>query len=191
MNDFPTPKKPDRAQVAKIVAAAALTLLAVTNVAWLMAYSSLSQRVVGVTSPGPSVSSTPRLSTSPTPTPPTTGDIAGTLSYPGEEIPAMTVCAVSTTDASKNYCVDHKPGTAATFTLSAPRGTYYVYASLKVPQGDFTTSYKAYYNKHVTCQAAGNCAPGLHTQYVPVTVTDGMTIDSINPTDWYALGVGQ
>lgn len=186
MNDFPTPQKPDQAQVAKIVAAAALALLALTNVAWLMAYSSLSQRVVGVASPGPSQSSTPRPSASPSPTPPTTGSITGLLSYPGEEVPAMTVCAIGAADASQKYCVDHKPGTATSYKLSAPSGTYYVYASLKAQQGDFTTAYKAYYDTYVTCGMTASCPASGHTQYVPVSVTVGMTSDAVNPGDWYA-----
>jgi hypothetical protein len=184
MNDG-LPPQHDPAKMAKWVALAAVGLLLVTNIAWIFAYSALSQKVVGVISPTPSVKNTPKPS--PTPTPPTKGDITGSLSYPGEEIPAMSVCAVNTTDASKKYCVDHKPGTATVYDVSAPAGTYYVYASLQSTQGDFTPSYKAYYNKYVTCGMQSSCPAAGHTQYIPVTVTAGMTTDGISPGDWYAM----
>jgi hypothetical protein len=190
MNEnYPSPHKQDQAEVAKILAAAAVTLLALTNIAWLIAYSSLSSKVVGVTSPGPSVSAAPRVSASasPTPTPPTKGDISGTLTYPGESIPAMTICAMSTTDATKKFCVDHVPGTASVYTVTAPEGIYNVYASLKTQQGDITTSYKAYYDKYVTCGMSASCPASGHTQYLPVTVTAGMTTDKVDPGDWYNL----
>jgi hypothetical protein len=189
MNDGPQ-SRPSRSNVSQLLAAAALTLLVLSNLAWLVAYSSLSQRTVGVTS-SPSVTTKPSASISPTPTPVTKGTINGSVGYPAGTAPAQVVCAVSTTDASVKYCADHAAGNALAYSLSVPAGTYYVYASLKAAQGDFTTSYKAYYDKFVTCGGAGNCAMGLHGQYEPVTVAAGGTVANVNPTDWYALGLGQ
>jgi hypothetical protein len=164
-----------------------VALLLITNVAWIIAYSALSQKVVGVISPTPSVASSPKPSPTPTPTPQTKGDIAGNVGYPAGTAPAMMICAVSTTDASKKYCIDHPAGNALAYSMTVPEGTYYVYASLKTAQGDFTTSYKAYYNKYVTCGELSSCPAAGHTQYIPVTVTGGITTDSVNPTDWYAM----
>jgi hypothetical protein len=183
--------KPDQPLVIKWLLAGALGLLIVSNIGWLLAYSALSQKTVAVTTPAPSASASVAPSASPTPTPPTKGTISGNVGYPAGTAPAQTVCAVSVSNSSLKYCVDFPGGNSLAYTLSVPAGTYYVYASLKTAQGDFTTSYKAYYNKYVTCQTEGNCAMGLHTQYVPVAVTAGGSSTGINPTDWYALSVGQ
>lgn len=187
-------RKPDPAQVAKIVAAGALALLIISNFAWLVAYSALSQRTIGT--PGdlyssPSASPTPKTSASATPTPAPKGTISGSVGFPASTAPAQVVCAVSTIDATTKVCADHAAGNNLAYSLSVPPGSYYVYASLKQPQGDYTTSYKAYYNEYVACQQSGNCAAGLHNKYLAVTVTAGQTANGIDPTDWYALGLGQ
>lgn len=139
------------------------------------------------------LSASPTPTPSPSPTPVSKGTITGSVAYPAGQAPAQSVCAAKTTDAKAINCVDQGGSASGSLVYSLPvdPGTYYVYASLKAPQGDFKTTYKAYYNQYVACQAAGNCAPGLHNKYVPVTVAVGQTVKDINPTDWYALGVGQ
>lgn len=190
--------KPDSAQVAKLVAAAALALLIITNFGWLVAYSSLSQRLIATPndlSASPRASATPSTQPSasavPSTTPATKGTITGNVGFPASTTPAEVVCAIGTTDATVKICVDHPAGTDLAYSLSVSPGSYYVYASLKQPQGDFTTSYKAYYNEYVACQQTGNCAAGLHNHYVAVTVAAGQVASGIDPTDWYALGLGQ
>jgi hypothetical protein len=179
MNSNPHP--PDPARVAKLVAAVALTLLALSNLAWLAAYSSLSEHMIGVAgglygaSPSPSPSAAPR------------GTISGNVGYPAGTAPAQTVCAVSAADASAKVCGDFAGGNALAYTLSVPAGTYYVYASLKIAQGDFATSYQAYYDKYVICGELSSCSAALHSQYIPVTVKAGQLVTGIDPTDWYAL----
>jgi hypothetical protein len=140
-----------------------------------------------------SATPTPTPTPTATPTPSNTGTISGAIAYPASTAPPQTICAVKTTDAKSVTCIKHDGSASGSlnYSLSVAPGTYYVYASLQQPQGDFTTDYKAYYNKYVACQQAGNCAAGLHNQYVAVTVATGKTVTGVNPTDWYAKGLGQ
>jgi hypothetical protein len=171
------------------LAVAAIALLVLSNLAWLLAYGALAQRVYATQSPSPTPALTPSPTATATPLP---GQIYGSVGFPAGTAPAQTVCAVSVSDSANTHCIDHPAGNSLGYTLSVPAGTYYVYASLKAPQGDFTTSYKAYYNEYVTCfNSTQGCAPGLHNKYVPVTIASGGSVSGINPTDWYALGVGQ
>jgi len=194
MNALPTP--PDPAKVAKLVAAAAVSLFLISNLAWAVAYSSLSARVVGVDSGlYSSTSPSARASASPLPTPTPSGQatISGTLTAPtdGDKVPPQLVCAVNTTDDSQKVCASQPGGSKTTYSLKVAPGSYYVYASLATADGDITTSYRAYYNEFVTCQRVNNCAAGLHNHYVAVTVSPGQTASDIDPTDWSALGLGQ
>ena len=131
---------------------------------------------------------TPSPEPSPSPTPTNTagkGTIKGAIGFPAGSAPSQTVCAESTTNAANRYCTDYLAGSSLTYTIAAPAGTYYVYARLKAAQGDFTTSYRAYYNKYVTCGLQASCPASLHAQYVPVTVTVGATTSGVDPVDWY------
>ena len=146
-----------------------------------------SKVVVVVKSSTPSVTPTPSQIQ-------TTSVITGSVGYPSSTAPVQTVCAVSTANPASRTCIDYPGSVAAgslTYSMVINPGTYYVYASLKSPQGDFTTSYKAYYNKFVTCNKSGNCAAGLHGQNVAVVVGPGVTVGGVDPTDWYALGLSQ
>jgi hypothetical protein len=183
------PQAPHQNSVMKWLLIASLGLLVLSNFVWLVAYSSLSRKALTI-EPTPTPSATVQASASPSATPTTKGIISGNIGYPAGSSPAQTVCAVGVSSGVK-YCADQPGGNTLAYSLSVPAGTYYVYASLKTAQGDFTTSYKAYYNQYVKCQTEGNCAPGLHTQYVPVTVKAGGTVTGVDPTDWYALTVGQ
>jgi hypothetical protein len=170
-----------------------------SNLGWYMLYGSRTTdlesahaRIVSLehqlaATPKPTPSATPALSA----TPSAKGTISGVVGYPAGTAPAQSICAIRTTDTSAKYCLDHPAGGSLSYSLNVPPGTYYVYATLKAPQGDFSTDYRAYYNKFVACQAGNTCASGLHTQYVAVTVAAGSTATGINPTDWYALGLGQ
>jgi hypothetical protein len=173
---------------AVLLAAGALTVLVLTNVAWLIAYSALSQKVYNLQQSAPSPSATP----SPSPSPMPVGGLYGSVGFPDNVVPPQQVCAVSVVDASKKYCLDHPGGDYLPFSMTVPAGTYNVYASLKQPQGKFTTSYRAYYDKYVTCGGStSGCAPALHTQYEQVVVPAGGGVSNVSPTDWYALGAGQ
>ncbi len=136
--------------------------------------------------PAPSPSALPSIS----PTPLASGTITGTIGYPAGTAPAQTICAIKSTDATATPICVKNGGSAAgslAYSLSVPAGTYYVYASLQAPAGSFTTDYKAYYNKYVTCGNAASCPAADHKAYLPVTIKGIQTVKDINPTDWYAL----
>jgi hypothetical protein len=133
-------------------------------------------------------------STMPSPTQKqTTGVITGSVAYPASIIPVQKICAVNTKN-SVEVCTDYASGktnNSVDYSIIVVPGDYYVYASLKTQQGDFKTTYKAYYNKFVTCGLTFNCASGLHSQNVLVSVGPGVTSGGVSPTDWYALGITQ
>jgi len=178
--------------MAKLMGAILILALIVSNVAWYVAYQSQTgeldrvnaQVATGARMPTPTAGAA-------TPTPAAKGTISGNVGYPAGTAPAQTVCAVSTIDTATKYCVDHAAGNALGYQLTVPAGSYTVYASLKAPQGDYKTSYKAYYNKYVTCGAKTDCAMGLHGQNEVVVVAAGGTVTGVDPTDWYALGITQ
>ena len=125
-----------------------------------------------------------------------TGTISGRTGYPSEGSPAQIICAERTSNPDVRYCIQQAGSTAAngqslSYSFDVPVGTYYVYATLAGSQGDMPTTYRAYFNQFVQCQAnpatAKPCADSLHTKYLPVTVTAGTEISDIEPTDWYAL----
>jgi len=122
-----------------------------------------------------------------TPTPNlTTGTIKGSLSFPSEFIPEnMRICAAGTT-SEKEYCtIDHLQGTREEFTsglgyeIEVPSGEYFVYASL--PENP---ERKAYYSEFVTCGYANKCPSH---QPIRVTVKAGITVDKVDPGDWYVI----
>lgn len=141
-------------------------------------------QVTPTPTPTPAPTATPLPST----TPLSSGTITGTIGYPAGSAPAQIICAVKTTDATAKTCVNNAGGNGATlaYSISVPAGSYYVYASLQSAQGSFTTDYKAYYNKYVTCGMAASCAASLHKDNIVVTVKGIATVKDINPTDWYA-----
>ena len=179
-----------RLGMAKVVGGIVALALIVSNVAWYVAYHSQAGELDRANAKVASLGKTPSAAT-PTPTPAAKGTISGNVGFPAGTAPAQTVCAVSNIDASAKFCVDHAAGNALGYQLAVPAGSYTVYASLKAAQGDFKTTYKAYYNKFVTCGAKSDCAMGLHGQNEAVTVAAGGTVTGVDPTDWYALGITQ
>lgn len=180
-----------RLGLARFVGLVAVLALIVTNVGWYVAYNSQADKLdsanARVATLTRSVSPTPAA----TPAPAAKGTISGSVGFPAGTAPAQSVCAVSTIDASAKYCVDHAAGNALGYQLAVPAGSYTVYASLKATQGDYKPTYKAYYNKYVTCGAKAECATGLHGQNEVVTVAAGGTVSGVDPTDWYAVGITQ
>lgn len=183
-----------RLGIAKLIGVIVVLALIVTNVAWYVAYHAQSDQLDSANAKVAALAKTPTPSPSvATPTPATKGIISGKVGYPSESAPPQMICALSTTNASAKFCADHPGGngSALTYQLSVPAGSYTVYASLKAPMGDFKTTYKAYYDKFVTCGTKSDCAMGLHSQNEVVTVAAGGTVTGVDPTDWYALGITQ
>jgi hypothetical protein len=135
------------------------------------------------------------------------GAITGTLSYPSDFVPPLTVYAVSVADQRVFYSVDTprfgaggaSPPGGPSYTISAVApGTYYVYAfrNDNLPN-DFTGP--ALYSKFVlTCMhpsRAGEVIPPgacdsntADHSLVPVTVRAGETVSRIDPWDWTSQG---
>jgi|GEM_PF-2919115 len=119
---------------------------------------------------------------SPQPTPPpTTGIIEGSLSYPSEQIPDLTVCAEEVGNMPNTVCtsnlIDDPAYTAGRgYQLEVQPGEYYVYAYF------IDKSYMAYYTEFVTCGLDISCPSH---DYIPVNVSAGDHIYDIDPVDWY------
>lgn len=108
------------------------------------------------------------------------GNITGSLSFPGEEIPEMMVCA-ETIGSTAEFCTDERLEDeeftyGVGYNLAVPAGSYYVYAKLP------NDSYKAYYSDFVTCGLSVDCPSH---QSISVTVNAGETVENVDPQDWY------
>ncbi len=108
------------------------------------------------------------------------GTITGSLSFPSEEIPEMTVCAEAI-NTKEEFCTnermtgdDYQYGLG--YNLYLPAGEYFVYAKLA------NDPYKAYYSEFVTCGLSVDCPSH---QPIKVTVTAGETTSGVDPQDWY------
>ena len=107
---------------------------------------------------------------------PSTGSIAGQLSYPSNFIPAQTIVAfdvngpayyfVTTVENQQNYQIDNLPA-----------GNYYVVTYLQ------DGSLSAGYSQAVPCGLSVNCTD--HS-LISVNVTSGNVTNGVNPQDWYA-----
>lgn len=113
-----------------------------------------------------------------TPAPPTTGSIAGTLGFPSETIPPLTVYAIAVKDSSKYYFVTTAENQTQ-FTLDGlEAGDYFVVAYV---QG--APSLAGAWSQFVPCGLSANCSD--HS-LIPVTVEAGKTTQGIEVKDWYA-----
>lgn len=119
---------------------------------------------------------------SPNPAPqPQTGIIEGSLSYPSEQIPDLTVCAEEVGNLPNTVCtsnlIDDPAYTAGRgYQLEVTPGDYYVYSYF------IDKTYVAYYTEFVPCGLDISCPSH---DYIPVTVNAGDHIYNIDPVDWY------
>ena len=158
----------------------------------------------------PTTTATPSATTASPPTtvtptaPPTaaaSGVLTGSLGYPSEFIPPLTVYAISVADQRVFFSVDTPryplatntpPRPSYTMTGVAP-GTYYVLAyrndNVNVEAKDAPGVYSQYVLQCLQPNAAGSTpAPGCSSSdhsLVPVTVRAGETVPRIDVTDWY------
>jgi hypothetical protein len=104
------------------------------------------------------------------------GVITGTLSYPGDYVPAMRVYALST-DGSRHYTTRTRANQNK-FTISnILPGKYYV-----VAYTDEAPGLAGGWSKAVPCGLKNTCRDHA---LIPVSVTSGGTASGINVGDWY------
>jgi hypothetical protein len=109
---------------------------------------------------------------------PQNGAISGTIGYPSEGIPPMTVYAMKQGDKTTYFKLNTKQN-QQTFTLTdLPVGTYVVFA---YPQD--TEALVGGYSKAVPCGLAVDCKD--HS-LIPVVVTANKTTPNVAIKDWYA-----
>lgn len=106
------------------------------------------------------------------------GTIAGGLSYPGESLPALRICALDLKN-DKEHCQQTTAGTKE-YAITAPAGDYWVYAVL----ADEAAGKRAYYSSFVECGLKHDCKD--HTPVVVSVATGGIV--RADPQDWYAPG---
>ncbi len=111
---------------------------------------------------------------------PTTGAIAGSLSYPSEFIPELRVAAFDVNDATKFYYVDTIQNQNSYRIDNVLAGTYHVVAYVLDPAFN---NLAGGYSQAVPCGLAYGCND--HS-LLPVVVTAGAVTDHIDPQDWYA-----
>lgn len=107
---------------------------------------------------------------------PTTGTIAGKLTYPSTYIPKdIQVCAEETT-SEEVTCKGGFEGDS--YEMELAPGTYHVYSRTDDMEG-----YRAYYSKAVPCGLSVDC-----TDHSPLDVdlAGGEALSDIDPGDWYA-----
>ena len=110
--------------------------------------------------------------------PPQMGTISGPLSYPSDFIPNdLKVCARNLETGQVN-CGSQRRGNR--YTLSLEPGRYHVWSQT---QNEHFRGYKAYYTPGAACGWNKKCAN--HTPSV-VTIKPGVTLDGIDPGDWFA-----
>jgi len=142
------------------------------------------------TSPAPTASATPAVTTPSRPTAVSTGAITGRFGYGSEFIPPVTVYAISTTDQRVWYSVDFgnpprptpppgQSGDTYTITGVAP-GTYWVVAYRNDGQRPDPGLYSRV-NDCFRTTPSGPCPDGT---LVPVTVISGQTTSGIDVLTW-------
>jgi len=192
-----------------VVAAAVVTVILV-GILLLATTLQTPPAAIATATAAPTTTATPSATTASPPTtvtptaPPTaaaSGVLTGSLGYPSEFIPPLTVYAISVADQRVFFSVDTPryplatntpPRPSYTMTGVAP-GTYYVLAyrndNVNVEAKDAPGVYSQYVLQCLQPNAAGSTpAPGCSSSdhsLVPVTVRAGETVPRIDVTDWY------
>lgn len=117
------------------------------------------------------------------------GTILGKITYPSSGIPNKIKVFVEDTSSGKTYeaTVTFSDPSAdvsatATYTISVPAGSYYVYGTLAGFNDQNGSQWKAYYNQFVVCGLAANCKD---TTKIVVNVEANKTVENITIGDWY------
>jgi RNA polymerase sigma-70 factor (ECF subfamily) len=125
----------------------------------------------------------PTVTATSTPTPVSPGIIEGSLGYPSEQIPPLTICAINiSTNALKcteNIITDSRFTYYKGYQLSLTPGTYQIYA---LDKNSSQPDYRAYYSEFVKCGMSINCKSH---KPINVLVQSGRLVRNIDPKDWY------
>lgn len=105
------------------------------------------------------------------------GKIVGSLGYPSEGIPELTVIAFDTLNQKKYFTIDTKVNQSSFTIPDVDPGSYYVVAYQK--DSDFSGSY----TKAVPCGLSVECTD--HSM-IDVIVNPGETVSGVEVRDWYA-----
>lgn len=116
---------------------------------------------------------------SPEPSSPSSGEIAGNVSYPAGSLHAQTVYAIAI-DGSRFYTLETVFGQSAYTLLGVPSGDYFVFTTPWDLPGD---RFQAGYTRAISCGLTVNCND--HS-LISVHVAAGVTTSGIGPVDWYA-----
>ncbi len=108
---------------------------------------------------------------------PSTGSIAGSLSYPSEFIPALQIVAFNVNDTNQWFSLSTAENTNTYQFDGLPAGAYIVVAY--VNGGD----YGGGYTQAVPCGLRVECTDH---NLIPVMVSGGKVTEGIDPGDWYA-----
>jgi hypothetical protein len=114
------------------------------------------------------------------------GSIAGSLSYPAESVPALTVAAyhvINGVMTGETYLVDTQAGQMTYQIVKVPAGKYFVVVYLRKGTLPGINGLAGGYSKYVICGATPGCSD--HSLVEVTVFPDTMTGD-INPQDWYA-----
>lgn len=118
------------------------------------------------------------------------GYIEGSLGYPSDYIPAMSICAQNI-NTQEEFCTYELIGGPQYtydigYLLQVPAGTYNVYAQLvdRDTGSWLTDPYKAYYSDYVICDA--NIFDCTSHKPIDIIIEAGYTTSQVDPQDWYA-----
>jgi len=119
------------------------------------------------------------------------GTISGKIMYPSSGIPTKIKVFAEDTKTAKvtEATVTFAPTTTdmsvtATYTVSLPVGSYYVYGSQVGFDDQNGSPWKAYYNQYVVCGMAASCKD---TTKIVVNVEVNKAVENITIGDWYPV----
>lgn len=104
-----------------------------------------------------------------------TGLITGTLSYPSERIPSLTIYAIRIDNQKDTFYLIQTSANQSSYSIRVDPGVYQVLA--------YNTDLAGGYTRFVKCGMGFNCSD--HT-LLPVVIDAGDIIDGIDLLDWYA-----
>ena len=126
----------------------------------------------------------PSATNTPTATPVQAGSITGTVSYPAEGIPPMTIYAIPVDTGGSRFHTVRTISNQGTYSIQGVEpGNYHLFA---VPSGGLGPAPQHFVGAYTTAVACGLAASCNDHTPVRVTVTAGHAITGIAVTDFYA-----